>query len=231
MNATAAPANHDPLAHLWATARALLAQMITMFGAPNALIAHARLERTLRRALMPYVRSLEELVRKLLLAEAAEQIPSTAPPPRRPLVLAPFTRIHAAEEIADRSPPHARFNLTLPRDERMAPESRAPRIRALWGETTPPKAPRQPPPFARAPPRTDRLALRFSALRNVIEKPAAYIRRLALRLACLARDLRARSALRFVCRGADRIAPGFGDALRDAGRLAIARAQKLSNSS
>jgi hypothetical protein len=229
MNAVAAPADPEPLLRLWAAARALLAEMIKLFGAPEAL--SARLDRALRRALSPWVRSLEELVRKLLLAEAAAQVPCTAAA-RRPPARARFAPAHNALEIAAPARPRARFSLAIPRDERIVPDHRAPRIRALWND---PAAPAAVPATstARAPRRAgiDRLALRFAALRCVLEKPAPYVRRLAARLARLARDQRSRAALRFVCRGADRVAPGFGDALRSAGALAFARAEKLSDTS
>jgi len=71
-----------------------------------------------------------------------------------------------------------RFKLAPPRDEAAVPESRAPRIRALWGPA--PAAPQcatsQARDVASAP---MRLALRFEALRRVIADPTPYARRLA----------------------------------------------------
>jgi hypothetical protein len=73
----------------------------------------------------------------------------------------------------------ARFALAPPRDPRLLPESRAPRIRALWGPTPPPP----PPPPPRAPRRAGEPALRFAfrleALRRVLADPVPHAQRLA----------------------------------------------------
>jgi len=227
MHISTASTDLDPLPRLWAAARTLLAEMIALFGAPAALTALACLDRTLRRALLPRLRSLEELVRKLLLVEATTFMPVMTPPSWRPAKRPAFparTRSDPARVAAGAS---ARFNLNIPRDERFVPDDRAPRIRALWAEPTV----LTPPAAARPQNRRSGLASRFAALQRVIANPARYARRLAVRLAQIARHERARRALRFACRGPDRVAPGFGGPLRDAGRLVFACAARLGDTS
>ncbi|MFT3728890.1 MAG: hypothetical protein QM759_13790 [Terricaulis sp.] len=221
----------NPLSRLWAEARGFLKHMTVMFGAPATLVALTHLEWTLRRALAPWVRSLEELVRKLLLTEAAQLSKASAAPWRPPIAKRPafLARTRSGAQIAPSTPLLARFNLVIPRDERYVSDNRAPRIRALWDEACAAPAKSETAPAKRA--HRNRLALRFAALQRMIEKPEAYVRRLAARLARIARDQRPRAALRFACRGSDHIAPGFGDCLRDAGRLVYACAPALSDSS
>jgi hypothetical protein len=78
----------------------------------------------------------------------------------------------------------ARFSLAPPRDPLAVPESRAPRIRALWGDSAPPASVVAHTTSART--KTGaafRLARRFEALRRVLEDPQPHARRLAALLA------------------------------------------------
>jgi hypothetical protein len=175
----------------------------------------------LRRDIVAWLAPLEHVVRKLLLAEAAEihraERERAASGPRLVLVplrspgwsarLLPRLCASAAEKCEpggsrsnlpasrlDMSRPEtwrAQFSFALPRDPHRVPESRAPRIRALWGETvsdthasTVPseqateldtRACHSSSPF--------RLARRFEALRRVLEDPRPHAERLARALA------------------------------------------------
>jgi hypothetical protein len=90
----------------------------------------------------------------------------------------------AARSNLDPSKPEswpARFSLSLPRDPITVPDSRAPRIRALWGDA----APMLPHPSSRGPCTREEcdsalaLARRFEALRRVLENPLPHAQRLA----------------------------------------------------
>jgi hypothetical protein len=77
----------------------------------------------------------------------------------------------------------ARFSFALPRNMRLVPSSRAPRIRALWGPYTPPPAPERSPRIIREEDTSFRLACRLEALRRVLEDPKPHAERLARVLA------------------------------------------------
>lgn len=170
----------------------MFARLIAATGAP-ALIAALALTPRLRSEVARHIALVEIMARKLLLADAAQLIPPpqqqrgprlieiplhasglyTCPPIRR--------RKHTPARLIDPADPetwNARFALALPRDRRAVPERRAPRIRALWGDTP------SPPPASKPAPRRRhscafRLARRAEALRRLFENPAPYAARLA----------------------------------------------------
>jgi hypothetical protein len=77
----------------------------------------------------------------------------------------------------------AYFSFALPR-RRYLPDSRAPRIRDLWGpDAPPPPEPERAPRIFRPEDSPFRLARRFEALRRVLENPAPHAERLARALA------------------------------------------------
>ncbi|MGQ0534209.1 MAG: hypothetical protein ACT4OF_16190 [Caulobacteraceae bacterium] len=203
MQAIAEPLTALPL---WERTRASFARAVAAIGAPAAIAAIALLTRTLRRDIVGWVALLENIVRKLLLAEAAA-LKRTEPPPRWatsqvthiPLrgmaqhwspYLHPRTIPAVATKCAPEAPRSsidlsrpetwsARFALALPRDPRAVPEARAPRILNPWGPPPPPppvRAPRSAPKPEDAP---LRLAHRLEALRRVLADPLPYARRLA----------------------------------------------------
>jgi hypothetical protein len=177
---------------LWERLRALFARVIAAIGAP-AIIAALTLAPRMRTEIVRQLALVEVLARKLLLADAAALIP---PPERGPrLVVTPLrasglytvnqTRRRASApsrpRAVDLSNPEtwpARFALALPRNPRAVQDRRAPRIRALWGDTPTPPPKNDPPPRQR---HADafRVARRAEALRRMLNDPAPYARRLA----------------------------------------------------
>jgi hypothetical protein len=77
-----------------------------------------------------------------------------------------------------------RFALKPPRDPRLCKQR--PRIRALWGGYIEPQKPPQRTNHSKTPPAL-RLAMRFEAVRRVLENPAPHVRRLALLMPRLCR--------------------------------------------
>ncbi len=165
--------------------RASFARIVAAQGAPAVIAALIVLARAQRREIGAWLTHLESIVRKLLFAEASrlplEPHPSgaqqssrraqTSPPPSRSF---------------DASRPEswpARFSFAPPRDPRAVPEARAPRIRALWGETrahqvieaTTLQRTRR----VACPETARHLASRFEAIRRVLADPAPFARRLA----------------------------------------------------
>ncbi|MGQ0532199.1 MAG: hypothetical protein ACT4OF_05845 [Caulobacteraceae bacterium] len=69
MNAIAEPTTLTPL---WERTRAMFARAVAAIGAPAAIAAHALIANTLRRDIVGWLCLIENIVRKLLLAEAAE---------------------------------------------------------------------------------------------------------------------------------------------------------------
>lgn len=197
---------------LWQRTRASFARAIAAIGTPAAIAALAVLTKGLRRAIVGRVLRLEHLVRKLLLAEAAElHLAELARAERRVKIehiplrgMAHHWRGElpcAKNSIAETRTPKGRraidftqpetwpvqFSFALPRNTRIVTNARAPRVRALWGPYVPP------PP---APPRVKRmaqespslrLARRLEALRRVLENPKPHAERLAR---VLAREVR-----------------------------------------
>jgi hypothetical protein len=206
MNAIAAPATTDPL---WTRVRAMFARAVAVIGQPAAIAALTLLSERLRREIVSWLAPLEHIVRKLLLAEAAalKREHAMAWRQRPPVRTASLQARNGAgfkercEPEGSRSNPHASrhldpahpetwsatFSLAPPRDPLAVPNARAPRIRALWGET-----PSEASPTSNATPRTRdggeentalRLARRFEALRRVLENPQPHAQRLARLLA------------------------------------------------
>jgi hypothetical protein len=183
---------------LWTRARASFARAVDAIGAPAAIAAITLLTHAMRRTIAGYVLRLEHVVRRVLLAEAAQIQRAQASRrelavaaildrrrPRRHSVcnVAPSVRIEAAGEGA-RGPVafnavQCRFSFALPRDPRAVPEAHAPRIRALWGNA-PQATPRR---IQRAVVAEEhaslRLARRLEALRRVLDDPIPHARRLA----------------------------------------------------
>jgi len=199
-------ANPATIANLWQRLRSMMARASVVIGALPALAVLAALTRSRQREIASSIALLEAIVRKLIFVVAAEmRSAETAGSkhsrlPRLEIVtpLSPgwsagfqpalsVEVLTKAEGARSNLPPfdpnqpetwRVRFKLAPPRDPMALPESRAPRIRALWGETLapPPLAPSQP---RRLMPSPLRLALRFEALRRAIDDPQSYARRLA----------------------------------------------------
>ncbi|MGD9980307.1 MAG: hypothetical protein AB7H66_00100 [Hyphomonadaceae bacterium] len=198
------PAAH---AALWKRAISMQARACAAIGGPAALAQRGALSSETRYDIAGWIARLESIVRKLLLALAGALIREEREraardrTPKLELVRiqpAPFglrrtSQSHAAPTPARNAPAptrarsfdpehpetwRARFALAPPRDPHLVPESRAPRIRALWGPTPPPA----PPPPPRAEPvrkeTTLRFAIRLEALRRVLADPFPYAERL-----------------------------------------------------
>ncbi|MGE3839775.1 MAG: hypothetical protein AB7G40_17930 [Hyphomonadaceae bacterium] len=208
-------ANPATIANLWQRLRSMMTRASVLVGALPALAALASLTRRRQREIACCITRLEAIARKLIFVAAAElhraerdgakasrmpRLEIVAPPASWSAGLRPASAAEAKSQCApggarsnlpafDPTQPETwrvRFSLAPPRDEAAVPESRAPRIRALWGPTPalPPPASSQPRDIAPAP---RRLALRFEALRRVIADPAPYARRLARLLPRLCR--------------------------------------------
>jgi hypothetical protein len=181
-------------APLWDRLRATFARVIAAIGAPAAIAVMTLTSRKARLDILRQLVMLENLVRKMLFADAAALPPPEAPRgpqlirvPLRPglVIVNPPQRRRARRtpRQIDLTRPEtwsAPFALAMPRDPRLVPDHRAPRIRALWDET--PRRP-APEPKRRAPPQRHaapfRIARRFEALRRVLEDPTPHVRRLA----------------------------------------------------
>jgi hypothetical protein len=200
-------ANPAIIANLWQRLRFMMTRASVIVGALPALAVLAALTRRRHREIASCITRLEAIARKLIFVAAAElhraerNGAKPAQSPRLEIVtpspaswsagLRPALRTEKVECAAgaarsnlqafDSTQPETwrvRFKLAPPRDEAAVPESRAPRIRALWGPAPalPQQAAAQPHKLAPAP---LRLAQRFEALRRVIADPAPYARRLA----------------------------------------------------
>ncbi len=198
-------ANPDTIANLWQRLRSMMARASVVIGALPALAVLTALTRRRHHEIASSIALLEAIVRKLIFVAAAEMRSAEAAGskhsrlPRLEIITPPspswsagFQPALSAEALAkaegarstqpfDPNQPETwrvRFKLAPPRDPMALPESRAPRIRALWGATPPPPphAPSQP---RRLVPSPLRLALRFEALRRAIDDPQSYARRLA----------------------------------------------------
>lgn len=156
----------------------MFARAADIIGKPQTIAFMAALPRTRRHEIACWLARLECIVRKLLFAEAAALTAEPSSAKAAPRTAKPRTR---ARKPFDLTQPHtwpARFKLAPPRDPCAVPESRAPRIRALWGAT-----PLAPAPSTRAPVQEThkplRLAIRAEALRRVLENPHPHALRLA----------------------------------------------------
>lgn len=124
-----------------------------------------------------------------------------------------------------------RFKLGAPRDPLACSESKAPRIRALWGPSPTPPQP-APKPERRTVPAPLRLAQRFEALRRAIADPLPLARKLARTLPRLCRRCPA-AAERYASDTARPHRTDEGDPrlIIDAMVLALAEAPSFVNSS
>lgn len=200
------------LVPLWVRLRASFARAVATTGGAARIAAHASLAAELRREIYSWIALFEQLVRRLLFAEAAR------------LAYAPHSLIEAASRksaSASRAPPpnnahrkapsapdtqnpetwSVRFALAPPRDPRAVPEARAPRIRALWGPSPAPTPSRGAPAPSGERNAPLHLARRFEALRRVLLDPAPHARRLAALMRRLVRRY-PEAPLRFVLSGA-----------------------------
>jgi hypothetical protein len=243
MTAIAEPLTQDPL---WSRARAMFTRAVAALGAPAAIAAIALLSKRLRREIVAWLYPLESIVRRLLIAEAAElhraelsrakravriervplrgmamhwrpqakrpssqreegreegrttgRVLSNMSTPQRPLPLPPppgagdAHALACARNINLPATWRASFSFALPRNPRLVPNARAPRILDLSRNYPPP-----PPPRASREIRPEhapfRLARRFEALRRVLENPLPHVQRL---VHVLAREVRRYSAI------------------------------------
>lgn len=168
----------------------------------------------LRREIVAWLAPLEHVVRKLLIAEAAalhrashahaaRGVRIEYVPMHRGSAWPPATHCTNARGVGAAAPPvaarsnldtchpetwRACFSFALPRVH-YVPEAHAPRIRALWGASTPaPELERKPRVFNADSP--FRLARRFEALRRVLGDPRPHAERLARALARAAHRVR-----------------------------------------
>jgi len=239
--------NIDPLPALWLRLRSMFARASESIGAPHMLARLGALSRQRQHEIGCWIARLECIARKLLFAEAsglqpcssfrtrasAIRNPGANAAPLRSATPRDDTPCQRATEI-DPTQPHtwpARFKLAPPRDTLAVPESRAPRIRALWGSHAPPPTPparaaAQPTPMA------VQFAFRVEALRRVLENPAPHVRRLARVLHRLTRRF-PEAPVRYAVITARPYAPDAGDPrlIIECIALAIAAAQIFLNSS
>lgn len=200
----------DPatIANLWRRLRSMMARAVFVVGPLPALAVLASLTRRRHREIASCITRLEAIARKLILVAAAELHRAErdgAKPKQHPHleIVAASPRISAEARRAqaggarshlqsfDPAQPETwrvRFKLAPPRDDAAVSESRAPRIRALWGPTLAPPQ-RATSQLRDVTPAPMRLAQRFEALRRVVADPAPYARRLARILPRLCRRL------------------------------------------
>ncbi len=182
-------------APLWERTRAMFARAAAAVGAPAVIAALTLLPDAARAEIMRWLLLLESIVRKLLLADAGSlsqppkqlsprliDIPLRGAPPANQTPAPSAAREGARARAIDFSQPEtwaAQFALSLPHSASV-PESRAPRIRALWGPALP--SPPPPPAPRRRHAAAFLIARRFEAIRRVLNDPLPHVRRLALAL-------------------------------------------------
>jgi hypothetical protein len=160
---------------------------VEAIGEPASLAVRSGLSRATKHGIAGWLARLESIVRKLLFALATALLSETRPSPQAQVRASPPRANNArsraqASRAIDLSAPQTwstRFALAPPHDPRAVPESRAPRIRALFGPT-PPAPP--PPAEPRARHITEpalRFAFRLEALKRVLADPLPYARRVA----------------------------------------------------
>lgn len=185
-----------PIAELWQTARAWLAETLAIFGGPQTI--QQTLDRVAQRAIKRQLQALQTLAMKLLLIEAAKLAPRAIASHR-----ARNTGQERIIRIIDPARPETWrvcFQLHIPPEP--APITNAPRIRSL-GPTLfiravvlDAKAIAKKLAFlsaarasysseARAQARAEKLARRFEALRRIFANPMPSARRLKRKLAAL----------------------------------------------
>lgn len=228
---------HEPdLAPLWRRLKAMFARARDVIGAPQTLALLRALTHRRRHEIACWVARLECIARKLIFAEAAHLTlaPDIARATAARAARAATTRTRLRGSLLDPAQPQtwpATFKLAPPHDSLAVPESRAPRIRALWGATAP--APSRAECAAPSPtPAPLRLAVRIEALRRVLDNPHPH----ALRLARLFRRLNRRfpeAAGRYAIATARPHASDAGDPrlIIDALGVAITAAPLFANTS
>ena len=194
---TSIPFTAEPL---WTRARAMFARAVAAIGDASSIALLEALPRELRRQIVAWLHPLECVVRRLLIAEAAAlhraddrrtrrssiqtvQVGSlglaqswTAGLQTRTNSVAGKCASEDVRSMIDRARPEswrASFSFALPRNPHFVPNSRAPRIRALWGPT-PPEPPPRAPRVLKPEDAPFRLARRFEALRRVLADPRPY---------------------------------------------------------
>lgn len=156
----ASPPSSTPI---WDRLRATFDRVIAAVGAPAAIVLLSLSTRRARYDIVRQLLTLECLVRRLLLAEAAALAPPEAErgprlitiPIRAPGLVTPLNHVRRrtpqrAPRPIDPARPEtwsAQFSLSLPRDPLVPLDRNTPRIRTLWGATPPPAPP--PPPTRR----------------------------------------------------------------------------------
>lgn len=223
------------LAPFWRRLKAMFARASDVIGAPEALALLNALTLKRRHEIACWIARIECIARELIFAQAAHldhkclQVGARASGP--PRVSVARSEPPRAFDPAQPQTWPARFKLAPPRDPLAVPESRAPRVRALWGPTppAPSRAERAP---STSTPTPLRLAIRIEALRRVLDNPHPH----ALRLARLFRRLSRRfpeAAGRYAIATArpHAIDPGDPRLIIDALCLAIAVAPLFANTS
>jgi hypothetical protein len=174
--------------HLWARVRASFERALLVCGGPAAIAAITNLARRSRTNIVRWLAPLENMVRKLLLVEAAQLLgPRTSSSAARRRCACLCAGADDADEDVrgpDRNAPAtwvARFALAPPCDPRAV--AQALHIRSLapdppWTVFTPAVENSTPHQGAELDP-AFRLARRFEALRRVLADPLPYARRLA----------------------------------------------------
>jgi hypothetical protein len=215
MNAITEPATltAEPL---WRRTRAMFERAVAAIGLPAAIAASIVLAPWRRSVIVRWLAPLEHIVRKLLLAEAGELSRSQSTPvasgPRLVEVRLAGMAQHAdlacltADKVRespsdkerscaeqDRSPDFwrpetwaARFSFAIPRDPLAMAANGGPRVRSLFG----PSSPAPLPPLSRRAEHAGAaflLARRLEAVRRVLADPLPHARRLAHRLRGLRR--------------------------------------------
>jgi hypothetical protein len=153
----------------WAYLRTLLDAIFSLFARPLELAFAGVMERAMQRDILAWLRGMEAAARRLLLLEAP-QVALVSVAPRA----TPIARI-----ISEPTPrPPALDWETPPERWRVAFRCTPPRPRPYF-----PRKRNKPTPVSRRFVSSFGLAARLEALRRVIENPAPFARRLALRLA------------------------------------------------
>lgn len=188
---TSTAASDPATAPLWARTRAMFARATAAVGSAAAIAALEALPPKLRLVIVRWLYPLENIVRKLLLAEAGALQRAPKPRDKGPRVVtialgsppqqaraATRTQAHRSCDLTAPETWRADFSFALPHNPQLVPESQAPRIRNPWAPLPPPLPPRAlrivRPEFA-----SFRLARRFEALRRVLHNPLPYAARLA----------------------------------------------------
>ena len=224
MTSIAEPSNTEPL---WTRARAMFVRAVAAIGDASSIALLQALPRVLRHQIVAWLYPLECIVRRLLIAEAAElrraeraraeRGPRAVTIQVRSLGLAQTwsaglqTRVGSGvaekrgsedlRSIAAAKPEtwRAPFSFALPRNPHIVPNSRAPRILDPSRDYPAPPPPRAP-RVLKPEEAPFRLARRFEALRRVLADPRPYAERLVRLLVREARRV-PRLVMRYVLAG------------------------------